>query len=431
MATKNKDMHILKIAALIITIFLWVILFGMSKTAHIPTGKYLDLSHCGNGIIEPEYGEQCEYNNDSACPGKCKFDCTCSYCGNNVLEFREDCDGAWDMACPDNCQSNCKCPPPESRMLTSKFRQIAFYDAMPQGENFTIASQFSNIALQSMIVHSKTPLTDVDMFIDSNITKPIVVPQPAGFVYQYFNASTRNASQSSYIAAKIYFKVPKDWYVKNGLNRTTTQLNIYHGSWIALKTSLNSEDGAYSYYTATSQVLSLFAITANKYPVPKPIVPVCGNGIVETGETPETCCADASCINANESCVNNLCTFVARCGNGVCEQTETAQNCPVDCGALVLFFPQFLAIFVTLLLVSALTISGHLRQMQIRKARKKHKKEPVMPALSSEEEQVEEYIKKHIKKGTSEREIRKQLIESGWERDFVDVKIQESRSKVE
>jgi hypothetical protein len=43
-------------------------------------------------------------------------------------------------------------------------------------------------------------------------------------------------------------------------------------------------------------------------PQPKP-QPVCGNGILEEGETSDTCCADAGCPQ-NESCISNQCKFV-------------------------------------------------------------------------------------------------------------------------
>ena len=62
--------HTAKLVALIIAICLWLILFNMSKFQQMPTGKVLELARCGNGVIESDIGEECEYNNDSFCPGR-------------------------------------------------------------------------------------------------------------------------------------------------------------------------------------------------------------------------------------------------------------------------------------------------------------------------------------------------------------------------
>ncbi len=50
------------------------------------------------------------------------------------------------------------------------------------------------------------------------------------------------------------------------------------------------------------------------------VVPECGNGLCEVGESYESCPGDCNQTGGQ------------LCGNGVCESGETASNCPVDCG---------------------------------------------------------------------------------------------------
>jgi hypothetical protein len=64
---------------------------------------------CGDGIVQPGIGEECEFNQQAACPGKCNA-CTCWVCGNARIDPGEICDGATLGVCAQlmvPCQSNC------------------------------------------------------------------------------------------------------------------------------------------------------------------------------------------------------------------------------------------------------------------------------------------------------------------------------------
>jgi len=414
-------------------------------------GAY-DMSKCGNEILEPSNGEECEVGNDTACPGKCLYNCVCDRCGNNILDANEQCDGAWDLACPDRCQINCKCPPSESRAFTSKYMQGFSYDVMINDTDYVLSVGYSFAALRSLTVRSAFPLGNVKFYVDSNITKPSNVPAPAAHVYQYYNISVQNSTQMPFFTATHEFRVPKAWFDAHYLNFRTVKLNRYrNNAWAVLPTTLGIEDETYVYYSMSAEGygMSLFAISAdntsaipaviNATPnltppaagTPAPLLPVCGNGILETGEDFEACCADAGCFHKDETCTNNKCTFVARCGNFVCEAGETSGTCYKDCGSLVKFMPQILAVFVTLAIVCAFGIAfaavtrGHHRH-SVKKEKKLHES----PDFSSEEEKVEEYIRGHMKQEFSEREIRRELLKVGWPRDFVDKMMQQSKSKM-
>jgi hypothetical protein len=69
---------------------------------------------------------------------------------------------------------------------------------------------------------------------------------------------------------------------------------------------------------------------------------LCGDGICQTHENPDTCpqdcparCGDTFC-HASETCSNcpqDCGACPATCGNDVCEASETCETCPQDCGA--------------------------------------------------------------------------------------------------
>jgi len=68
---------------------------------------------CNNNIREGT--EQCDKDDDEACPDECNSDCTCppggsQGCDNDgVREGTEECDGADDEACPGRCNYDCTC----------------------------------------------------------------------------------------------------------------------------------------------------------------------------------------------------------------------------------------------------------------------------------------------------------------------------------
>src|SRR5207253_2341162 len=63
---------------------------------------------CGDGRVDCT-GEQCDGTADSACPGRCRVDCTCAsppVCGDNLVnQVSEQCDGTVDNACPGRCRA--------------------------------------------------------------------------------------------------------------------------------------------------------------------------------------------------------------------------------------------------------------------------------------------------------------------------------------
>lgn len=89
-----------------------------------------------------------------------------------------------------------------------------------------------------------------------------------------------------------------------GANGTGKSLQLYSGNWC----EGNPTPGAAN------------ACTSQEPPKPQP---VCGNGVLEEGETSDTCCADAGCP-VNQSCISNKCKLIAGSENQT--QNDNATN---------------------------------------------------------------------------------------------------------
>jgi cysteine-rich repeat protein len=60
---------------------------------------------CGNGVLEAEFGEQCDHGpgNSNSVPNACRMDCTLARCGDLVRDSFEECDGP-----APHCSPECK-----------------------------------------------------------------------------------------------------------------------------------------------------------------------------------------------------------------------------------------------------------------------------------------------------------------------------------
>lgn len=94
-----------------------------------------------------------------------------------------------------------------------------------------------------------------------------VPEEPQKKAYKLFQLSTTNEFQR----ATIKFKVPKQWYVENNMNKLTTTLMRYNGNeWEMLLTQKDFEDYDNIYFVSSASKFSPFAIVAdqNTYTAP-------------------------------------------------------------------------------------------------------------------------------------------------------------------
>jgi PGF-pre-PGF domain-containing protein len=273
---------------------------------------------CGNDVCET--GE--DYTH-------CPEDCTVPVCGNNAVEEDEDCDGIDDSLCPELCRTDCKCPPARARDTTIlPYRYTYSYAGVKPNEVLTINLGRPKVDFMGLSVVTSQKLLSTVFIIDSNVSAPTI--KPNGTVHAYFKLQLENSSQEQHITyAEIFFRVPTTWTIEHNVREVQLERADIQ-TWQPVQTQKLYQDLDYVYFSASPTKLGMFATVAPP-PPPKP-QPVCGNGILEEGETSETCCADAGCPQ-DRSCISNQCKFVAICGNNICELTENATSCPADCAA--------------------------------------------------------------------------------------------------
>jgi len=85
--------------------------FDLQKTCDDPC------AFCGDGILN--LTEVCDGSDDAACPGLCRDNCACPFCGDDILDpATEECDGSDASACPKGIcipsgePGQCLCPLP-------------------------------------------------------------------------------------------------------------------------------------------------------------------------------------------------------------------------------------------------------------------------------------------------------------------------------
>ncbi len=310
---------------LLIIAIAWLLKFEQISMVGATTGQE---AVCSNRICEA--GE--DYNN-------CPVDCTQPVCGNNVVEKKcdnpdsllcEECDGIDDSLCPELCRADCKCPPQAYRDYTLlPYRYTFTYDEIKPNEVTTVNLGRPKVDIQSVSVITNKSLQNAQFVLDSNVSTPAYVPD--GTVHSYFRVQMNNFSQEQYLTfIEIFFRVPTTWTIEHNIREVQLERADVQ-TWQPVKTQKLYQDLNYIYFSASPTKLGLFATVSPPLP-PKP-QPVCGNGILEEGETSDTCCSDAGCPE-NRSCISNQCKFVAICGNNLCEPTENATSCPMDCVAV-------------------------------------------------------------------------------------------------
>ena len=115
--------------------------------------------------------------------------------------------------------------------------------------------------LTTLFISVNENLTNIKVNVNQLETLPESIPNPKGNIFKYFEIDLENLTDSSIESANISFKVSKEWINKSSLNFETIKLQRYDSRWKDLKTTLDSEDNEYYYYTALTPGFSYFAIT--------------------------------------------------------------------------------------------------------------------------------------------------------------------------
>lgn len=156
---------------------------------------------------------------------------------------------------------------------------------------------------------TNTELSDVKFNVKRILENDLLVAEPEGLIYQYFQINTENIEDHHLEKADITFKVTKDWIEQNDLKTYKVILQRYTAGWNTNKPQIIAEDSLNYYYNAGTPGFSYFAITSmpKKPSIPyTPPAAVCGDGIIDTDENCETCPEDVICLK-NEVCENGRC----------------------------------------------------------------------------------------------------------------------------
>lgn len=144
------------------------------------------------------------------------------------------------------------------------------------GETKRVDLSTSDVDIQYIDVTFANSVSGVGITIEKFDTPPegapVISVVAGGKVYSYLSITT-TASSDDISSVTISFKVPKSWFIINGLDPQTTTLARYDGAWTNLPTVKISEDNEFYYFEAVSPGFSVFAIFAQPVVTPTTTVP--------------------------------------------------------------------------------------------------------------------------------------------------------------
>ncbi len=426
-------------AGLVIALMALIVVFGfltvkISSPDYRPpiTGFATIPATCGNNTVEAWAGEQCDHEDDLNCPGRCNVDCT--------------------------CQGE------ERRSKYGELSRHTFYFVNVTA-NATAKFDFesTNIGFSGAEFLVPTEQKNFRIIVDVNVTPQF--GQPTGTNFQFFEIQLMNLSTKNITIANITFKVLNAWLVEKNISEASIKLarlparSSQPNEWAFLETKKVAEGLTYLQFVASTETLEgIYAI--NGYGaaicgdnacdlgessanccgdcscgvgfgcVNHTCISVeCGNSIINEGETSATCCLDVGCPSGY-SCQHNACQLVAGCGDKVCSAEESVASCPQDCTKPTLLNPTFIFIIVGLIsvgIVIAAVVFGVKFTFSEQKKSKHHPS--LLISMITNEDQLKEFIKQNLAT-TPLPDLRKKLIEAGWERAIIDRILDELRPSV-
>ena len=261
-----------------------------------------------------------------------------SYCDNNLQLALQKVDGA---ACANGFECINKsclegtCTTGYEAEVAAKRGLLEQILAAIQGQALgakTMNTSSPGIFSAQEIGISDSPITSVEIDVkrataaavrgtDLGSSKPAaIVTSPPGIAFRYLELSTYKNIANDIDSSKITFRIPKSWFDTNKADKEKVSMYRWDGTkWVMLNVVRGAEVGERISYTATSPGFSIFAITAASLLgiTPPTAAATCSDGIQNQGETGMDCggpCAECSPL----------------CGNGVVETGENCKSCALD-----------------------------------------------------------------------------------------------------
>ena len=134
-----------------------------------------------------------------------------------------------------------------------------------------------------------------------------------GSIYQAFNITTMGLDDNNIANVKIRFQVNISWFISNNLDPLTTILyrntnTIGMANWIALPTTLISQDSQYYYFVAASPGFSSYSIFAAAFSCTSGNLrcflndsQICTDGVWLLSKNCQIGCNEGRCIITNET----------------------------------------------------------------------------------------------------------------------------------
>jgi PGF-pre-PGF domain-containing protein len=234
-----------------------------------------------------------------------------SYCGDSTCNSDEAC-----YTCTEDCNS-CDYQTTIIDNLESSNTLTQLFTSIPADREIELLADDSVLPVTKIQIHITDSIAAAKLEIVKDNT------DSDSTIYRYFQINHENLSSSNINNIRIFFRVHRDWIYNNGLAYNAVKLQKEDSEWEDITTEYQSEDGNYYNYKAYMDSFSNFRIIASETPSE------CGNGIVEAGETQNTCCIDTGCdsgfVCRDNTCIENL------CGNGICDPDESPETCLQDC----------------------------------------------------------------------------------------------------
>ena len=124
-----------------------------------------------------------------------------------------------------------------------------------------------------------------------------------GEVFKYIRFDNINLSNSNMDKAVLNFQVEKVWMRSKNLSNGQIAIFRYDESgqkWTELQTTYTGEDAINAFFTAETPGFSYFAVSTTGAAIEPVTGPVCGNSVVESGETCSSCPSDVKCATGTE-----------------------------------------------------------------------------------------------------------------------------------
>lgn len=191
------------------------------------------------------------------------------YCGDGYCDTGERCT-ADNSGCPEGyvCTNGCVPISIISGKITiiGEAEETKFIPYIAAGSNRSVTFEKEDeIGIQKITIKVRNDVSNVEIFVKKETTKPKDVPEPQGIIYSYLNITLRNISSNDIELITMRFKVNKIWINENNINKSSIGLNKYSKfGWEQVSTTLIGEDELYVYFEAETPGFSIFAITGEK-----------------------------------------------------------------------------------------------------------------------------------------------------------------------